>query len=141
MAVAPDPEPAGLHPLSRLGGGTVRRVPPGTRPGPDATDPPDLPAGGERSPSQPVALYPSGDIDRVHADLLKAGLTGSLRAEEFVAIQVGAVLLGFGTALIALVTGAIGVKFGVALLFMLPIIGGLVPSYWLRHRIKRARCR
>jgi tight adherence protein C len=84
-------------------------------------------------------LYPSGDIDRVHADLLKAGLTGSLRAEEFVAIQVGAVLLGFGTALVALVTGAIGVKFGVALLFMLPIIGGLVPSYWLRHRIKIRR--
>ena len=34
-------------------------------------------------------LYPSSDIDRVHADLLKAGLTGSVRAEEFVAVQVG----------------------------------------------------
>ena len=32
------------------------------------------------------------DIDRVHADLLKAGLTGSVRAEEFVAIQVGSVM-------------------------------------------------
>ena len=35
-------------------------------------------------------LYPSSDIDRVHADLLKAGLTGTIRAEEFVAVQVGA---------------------------------------------------
>src|SRR5579859_4732090 len=33
-------------------------------------------------------LYPSQEMDRVHADLLKAGLTGSVRAEEFVAVQV-----------------------------------------------------
>ena len=39
-------------------------------------------------------LYPSRDIDRVHADLLKAGLTGSVRAEEFVALQVSSVLIG-----------------------------------------------
>ena len=30
-------------------------------------------------------LYPSSEVDRVHADLLKAGLTGTVRAEEFVA--------------------------------------------------------
>src|ERR1700722_3110651 len=29
-------------------------------------------------------LYPASEIDNVHADLLKAGLTGSVRAEEFV---------------------------------------------------------
>ena len=34
-------------------------------------------------------LYPSSEVDRVHADLLKAGLTGTVRAEEFVAVQVG----------------------------------------------------
>ena len=39
-------------------------------------------------------LYPSSEVDRVHADLLKAGLTGTMRAEEFVAIQMGSVLLG-----------------------------------------------
>ena len=36
-------------------------------------------------------LYPSSEVDRVHADLLKAGLTGTVRAEEFVAVQVGTV--------------------------------------------------
>ena len=50
-------------------------------------------------------LYPSSDIDRVHADLLKAGLTGSVRAEEFVAVQVGSVMLGIGVGLIGLVSG------------------------------------
>ena len=84
-------------------------------------------------------LYPSRDIDRVHADLLKAGLTGSVRAEEFVAIQVGSVMGGFALGLILLVSGSVSVKIGVAILFVLPLLGGLAPSYWLRHRIKVRR--
>jgi len=84
-------------------------------------------------------LYPSSEVDRVHADLLKAGLTGTVRAEEFVAVQVGSALLGFGLGLVALVSGAVSVKMGLACLFLLPIIGGLAPSYWLRHRIKGRR--
>ncbi len=84
-------------------------------------------------------LYPSQDIDRVHADLLKAGLTGSVRAEEYVAIQVGSVMVGFGFGLILLVTGMVSVKIGLAVLFIFPLIGGLAPSYWLRHKIKVRR--
>jgi tight adherence protein C len=84
-------------------------------------------------------LYPSSDIDRVHADLLRAGLTGAVRAEEYVAIQVGSVLLGIGTGLVALVSGVVGVKVGLGMLFILPMIGGLGPSYWLRFRIKKRR--
>jgi tight adherence protein C len=84
-------------------------------------------------------LYPSQDIDRVHADLLKAGLTGSVRAEEFVAIQVGAVMAGFGFGLILLVAGLVKLKIGLALIFFLPMLGGLAPSYWLRFKIKNRR--
>ena len=86
-------------------------------------------------------LYPSSEVDRVHADLLKAGLTGTVRAEEFVAVQAGAVMLGIAVGLIGLVSGAVSVKMGLALLFILPMIGGLVPSYWLRYRIKVRRDR
>ncbi len=84
-------------------------------------------------------LYPSQDIDRVHADLLKAGLTGSMRAEEYVAVQVGSVMLGIGIGLVALISGVVKVKLGLAILFILPMLGGLVPSWWLRHRIKARR--
>lgn len=84
-------------------------------------------------------LYPSSETDRVHADLLKAGLTGSVRAEEFVAVQVGSVLLGFAIGLVALVSGVMSSKMGLGLLLVLPMIGGLAPSYWLRHRIKARR--
>jgi tight adherence protein C len=84
-------------------------------------------------------LYPSSEVDRVHADLLKAGLTGTIRAEEFVAVQAGVVMLGIAVGLVGLVSGVVSVKMGLALLFFLPMIGGLVPSYWLRHRIKVRR--
>jgi len=84
-------------------------------------------------------LYPSSEVDRVHADLLKAGLTGTVRAEEFVAVQMGTVALGIGVGLVGLVSGVVSVKMGLALLFILPMIGGLAPSYWLRHRIKVRR--
>jgi tight adherence protein C len=84
-------------------------------------------------------LYPSQDIDRVHADLLKAGLTGSVRAEEFVAVQVGLVMIGFAMGLIMVVSGIVKLKMGLALMFFLPMLGGLAPSYWLRFRIKGRR--
>lgn len=86
-------------------------------------------------------LYPASETDRVHADLLKAGLTGSVRAEEFVAVQVGLVLLGFGVGLVAMFSGVVSVKLGLGILLILPMIGGLGPSYWLRHRIKARRAR
>jgi tight adherence protein C len=84
-------------------------------------------------------LYPSRDIDRVHADLLKAGLTGSVRAEEFAAIQVGSVLVGFAAGLGALISGVVGTKIGLVLLMIFPLLGGLGPSMWLRSRISSRR--
>ncbi|HVA10334.1 MAG TPA: type II secretion system F family protein [Acidimicrobiales bacterium] len=84
-------------------------------------------------------LYPSRDIDRVHTELLKAGLTGTVRAEEFAAIQVGAVLLGFAVGLVTMVSGVLGSKFGLVLLLVLPLVGGLLPSMWLSNRISKRR--
>ncbi len=84
-------------------------------------------------------LYPARDIDRVHADLLKAGLTGSVRAEEFVSLQVGSVLMGFAIGVILVATGVGGTKLAIGMLFLLPILGGLGPSMWLRRRIKHRR--
>jgi tight adherence protein C len=82
-------------------------------------------------------LYPSRDIDRVHADLLKAGLTGTVRAEEFVALQVASVLMGFAVGVTMLLTGLVATKVAIAFIIILPILGGLGPSMWLRRRIKQ----
>jgi tight adherence protein C len=84
-------------------------------------------------------LYPSRDIDRVHVDLLRAGLTGTVRAEEFVALQMASVLMGIAVGLTALITGFGGPKLGVFLLLVLPILGFVGPTKWLGRRIKTRR--
>jgi tight adherence protein C len=84
-------------------------------------------------------LYPSRDIDRVHVDLLRAGLTGTVRAEEFVALQMASVLMGLAVGITALITHFGGPKLGVFLLLVLPIVGFVGPSKWLAHRIKTRR--
>jgi tight adherence protein C len=81
-------------------------------------------------------LYPSRDIDRVHTDLLKAGLTGTVRAEEFIALQVASVLMGVATGLTVLATRLGGAKFGILLLFLLPVLGAMGPSIWLKRRVR-----
>ena len=84
-------------------------------------------------------LYPSRDIDRVHADLLRAGLTGTVRAEEFVALQMASVLMGLAVGLTALVTHFGGPKLGVLLLLILPFAGFGGPALWLRRRVSTRR--
>jgi tight adherence protein C len=84
-------------------------------------------------------LYPSRDIDRVHVELLRAGLTGTVRAEEFVALQMASVLMGLAVGLTALITHFGGQKLGVFLLVVLPIAGFVGPSKWLGRRIKTRR--
>ncbi len=41
--------------------------------------------------------------------------------------------------LVRLVSGVVAIKTGIALVFILPMIGGLAPSWWLRARIKARR--
>jgi tight adherence protein C len=84
-------------------------------------------------------LYPSRDIDRVHADLLRAGLTGTIRAEEFVALQMASVLMGVAVGLTALATHLGGPKLGVFLLLILPLAGFGVPVLWLRRKVSTRR--
>jgi len=84
-------------------------------------------------------LYPSRDIDRVHTDLLKAGLTGTVRAEEFVALQVASVLMGAAVGLTTIITGIGGIRVGLGLLILLPMAGAAGPAMWLRRRISSRR--
>jgi tight adherence protein C len=84
-------------------------------------------------------LYPSRDIDRIHADLLRAGLTGTVRAEEFVALQMASVLMGIAVGITALVTHLGSTKLGVFLLLFLPFMAGYGPAVWLRRRVSSRR--
>ena len=80
-------------------------------------------------------LTPSNHLDNVHKQLLLAGLSASVRAEEFVTAQIVVVVLFF--------MGAIGYvfmlhpssRFGTLALVMAPLIGALLPLSWLSRQV------
>ena len=81
-------------------------------------------------------LFPSSHLDRMHQQLLYAGLSTSLRAEEVATMQValaGLSLVG-GVALCVLAGGSIKVK--LFLLVVLVITSILGPSAWLSRRVR-----
>ena len=106
------------NPLARASG-TSARVPP------DSSGPP----------------YPAANIDRVHSELLKAGLTGTIRAEEFVAFQVACGLMGLAIGFTTLATHFGGTKLGVFLLLLLPILGGRASPVAQAPGLGPSRCR
>jgi tight adherence protein C len=82
-------------------------------------------------------LYPSSYLDRVHGQLLRAGLSRSIRAEEFVTVQVvvgaGALLAG----LLLAVLGSGSSLFRLVLFGLLAMIGLMGPKAWLSGRADR----
>jgi tight adherence protein C len=81
-------------------------------------------------------LYPSQRLDRLHQQLLYAGLSNTLRAEELATIQVvlaGAALLG-GIAFSVLAGGSIRVK--LVLIVVLAVSGILGPPAWLARKVR-----
>ena len=81
-------------------------------------------------------LYPSQRLDRMHEQLLFAGLSSTLRAEELATIQVvlaGAALLG-GIAFSVLAGGSIRIK--LFLIVVLAVSGILGPPAWLARKVR-----
>ena len=81
-------------------------------------------------------FYPSQHLDRLHQQLLYAGLSSSLRAEELATIQV--VLVGFavlgGLALCVAGSGSIRIK--VFLMLVLSVSAILGPPAWLSRKVR-----
>ncbi len=81
------------------------------------------------------SITPRAQLDRIHAQLVQAGLGGTIRAEEFATLQVvlvaGAALLG---TLIALVTQP-RMAFAVLLVLGLPFFALLGPQAWLTRQV------
>jgi tight adherence protein C len=81
------------------------------------------------------SVTPRAQLDRIHAQLLQAGLAGTMRAEEFatlVVVTTGAgFVLGFGVSILfqprlaLLVCAIVG----------LPVIGLLLPQAWLSRKV------
>jgi len=80
-------------------------------------------------------LTPSDYLERTHKKLLFAGLTGSMRAEEFVIAQGAATgLLSVG-ALAYVLVGAPAPRTGIMMLVLAPVIGWCLPGSWLSKKV------
>ena len=81
-------------------------------------------------------MYPSQRLDRMHEQLLFAGLSNTLRAEELATIQValaGAALLA-GIAFSVLTGGSVRIK--LFLIVVLAVSGILGPPAWLSRKVQ-----
>jgi tight adherence protein C len=81
-------------------------------------------------------LTPRNYLDQTHRKLLLAGLTGSMRAEEFVVGQLAATGAGVLGALVYLAVGHPSARVGLLCLIMGPAIGLLLPASWLARKVR-----
>ncbi|MGH9301634.1 MAG: type II secretion system F family protein, partial [Acidimicrobiales bacterium] len=82
------------------------------------------------------SAYPPSNLDRIHAQLLKAGLATSMRAEEFAVAQILAMGAGAVLALIYVLLGHPPARYSVLAFIILPLVGYLATASWLSRRIK-----
>lgn len=81
------------------------------------------------------ALTPANYLDGVHKRLLTAGLSTSIRAEEFVTAQALATVGGAVLAVAWSMFGTPPQRYGVLALVMLPLMGAGFPSAWLNRKV------
>jgi tight adherence protein C len=86
-----------------------------------------------------AALTPSSRLDRVHDDLLRAGIATRLRAEEVLAVNV---LTAVGAALVAVawtIVAAPPARLAIAGCAALSVAGVAMPRAWLRRKVAARR--
>jgi tight adherence protein C len=80
-------------------------------------------------------LTPSDYLERTHKKLLFAGLTGTMRAEEFVIAQASATGLLTVGALAYVLLAAPAPRIGIMMLVLAPVIGWCLPASWLSRKV------
>jgi tight adherence protein C len=82
-----------------------------------------------------ASVTPSNYLDSIHKKLLLAGLTGSVKAEEFVTAQALSTAFGVTAAVAWSIFGGPADRMGLLALVMLPLIGAIAPSAWLSRKV------
>lgn len=83
------------------------------------------------------ALYPPANLDRLHAQLLAAGMSSSLRAEELATLQALSAAAGVLGALAYVIMAGPPARFALLALLILPVCGVLGPRAWIQGRARR----
>ncbi len=80
-------------------------------------------------------LTPRNYLDQIHRKLLLAGLTGTMRAEEFVVAQVASTGLLTMAALLYSALGNPSGRVALLLIILAPVTGLLLPTAWLSRKV------
>ena len=86
-----------------------------------------------------ASFTPANYLDGVHKKLLHAGLSSSIRAEEFVTAQVLSTGFGLVAAIAWATLGSPPQRYGVLALTMLPLIGAGAPNAWLNRKVEERK--
>lgn len=81
-----------------------------------------------------TSLTPHNYVTKVHRQLLLAGLTSSIRAEEFIAAQAIATAVGLTAGVAGATLLSLSTSKATLILVLLPGIGALVPASWLSRK-------
>ena len=81
-------------------------------------------------------LTPRNYLDQIHRKLLLSGLTGTMRAEEFVVAQLASTGLLTMAALIYVALGQPSGRVALLLIILAPVTGLLLPSAWLSRKVQ-----
>lgn len=85
------------------------------------------------------SVLPGNYRERVHLQLVYAGLAGQYRAEEVITLRVLGGAVGFLAGAFLVVTGTLGGGMGILLVVALPIAGAQLPKSWLDRKVEERR--
>jgi tight adherence protein C len=81
-------------------------------------------------------VLPSNYRDRIHSQLVRAGLSGQFRAEEVITLQVLATAVGGLLGAIVVLTDMVGGGMGLLVFILLPVAGLQLPKSWLDRKVE-----
>ena len=86
--------------------------------------------------SRVSSLTPRNYVLKIHRQLLLAGLSTSIKAEEFITAQIAATAAGLVGALVSLSMFSLSTSKATLVLVLLPGIGALLPATWLSRKVQ-----
>jgi tight adherence protein C len=81
-------------------------------------------------------VLPSNYRDRMHHQLLRAGLSSQFRAEEIISLQVLGGLVGGLLGVLIVLTGTLGGGAGILAAVVLPLAGIQLPKSWVDRKVE-----
>jgi tight adherence protein C len=85
------------------------------------------------------SVLPGNYRERVHLQLVYAGMAGQFRAEEVITLRVLGGVGGFLAGVLLVATGTVGGGMGILLVVLLPVAGSQLPKSWLDRKVQERR--